>query len=119
MPLRDLRSLSDRELGNHVRDVVLRIAVLEVQIEPVAARRARTIKIVRSTILMGGGLLAATLIDFLALIITVLELWDCIEAIEHDVRTMNHQHELWRVLIELENELDALEAEIERRRSTP
>jgi hypothetical protein len=66
---------------------------------------------------MGGGLLAATLIDFLALIITVLGLWDCIEAIEDDVRTMNRQHELRRVLIGLENELDALEAEIERRRS--
>jgi hypothetical protein len=116
VPLPDLRGLSDRELGNYVRDTVLRIARLESQIEPAAARRKRTVKIVRSTILMGGGLLAATVVDLLALIIALLGLWDCFEAIEDDVRTMNRQHELRRVLIGLESELDALEAEIERRR---
>jgi hypothetical protein len=72
--------------------LVVRIAVLGPQIEPRVHERKRTIKIVRSTGLMAGGLLTATVVDLWGLIISLLGAWDCIEAVEDDVREMNRQH---------------------------
>lgn len=114
MPPPDLRAFSDRDLSHYARDLAYRIAALEARIEPATASRKRTIKIVRSTVLMGGGLLAATL-DLFALIITLLGVWDCIEAVHEDVATMNEQHELRRTVIGLQVEMDAIEAEFQRR----
>jgi hypothetical protein len=85
----DLGELSDRHLVDHARDLAYRIGALEGQLESSAARRKRTVKIVRSTILISGGLLGATLVDFLGLVITVLGFWDCVEAIRDDATAMN------------------------------
>lgn len=107
--------LSDRELANLIRDLVVRIAVLAPQIEPRVHARKRTIKIVRSILLMAGGLLTATVVDLWGLIISGLGVWDCIEAVEDDVREMNRQHAAGRSLVQLEMELAIAEVEFERR----
>jgi hypothetical protein len=115
VPPADLRDLSDRDLGLYAHDVFHRISALEAQIESPASRRKRTVKIVRSTILMSGGLMAASFVDLLALILTLLGIWDCIEALQDDAAAMNRQLELRRTIRGLESELTAIEAEFERR----
>jgi hypothetical protein len=107
--------LSDRELVEYARDLAYRIGALDAQIESAAARRKRTVKIIRSTILISGGLVGATVVDLLALVITVLGLWDCVEAIREDVAVMNRQHQLRRIVSNLADELSAIEAEFHRR----
>jgi hypothetical protein len=62
-----------------------------------------------------GGLLTAVVVDLVGLIISVLGVWDCIEAVEDDVREMNRQHAARSSLIRLEMELTVAEAEFERR----
>jgi hypothetical protein len=111
----NLADLSDRDLVAYTRDLVYRIGTLEGQMESAAARRRRTVKIVRSTILISGGLLGATLIDLLGLVIAVLGLWDCIEAIQDDATAMNRQREMRRTVSNLAGELNAVEAEFRRR----
>jgi hypothetical protein len=106
---------SDRELVEYARDVVYRIGALEGQIESPAARRKRTLKLIRSTILISGGLVGATLVDLLGLVITVLGFWDCVEAIRDDADAMNRQQQLRRIVSGLADELNAIEAEFRRR----
>lgn len=108
--------LSDRELVQYARDLAYRIGALEGQLESAAARRKRTVKIIRSTILISGGLVGATLVDLLGLVITVLGLWDCVEAVQEDAAAMNRQHELRRIVSSLAAEVNAIEAEFRRRR---
>jgi hypothetical protein len=110
-----LSGLSDPELANLIRNLAVRIAVLAPQIEPRVHARKRTIKIVRSTALMAGGLLTATVVDLVGLIISLLGVWDCIEAVEDDVREMNREHAARRSLVQLEMELAAAEAEFDWR----
>lgn len=119
MAEQDLRSLSDRELGNAIHDLALRIAVLEAQIEPPAAGRKRTIKLVRSLVLMAGGLIAATAFDLLGMVLTLLGAWDCAEAVTEDAAEMNCQIELQRSITELGIELTLVEDELRRRGGVP
>ena len=107
--------LSDHELVEYARDLAYRVGSLEGQIESAAARRKRTIKIIRSTILISGGLVGATLVDLLGLVITALGLWDCVEAIQDDATTMNRQHQLRRTVSSLTAELNEIETEFRRR----
>lgn len=111
----NLAELSDRELIDYARDLAYRIGALEGQIESPVARRKRTVKIIRSTILISGGLVGATLVDLLGLVITVLGFWDCVEAIRDDAAAMNRQDELRRIFSRLAGELNAIEAEFRRR----
>lgn len=106
---------SDRELVEYVRDLAYRIGELEGQIESAPARRKRTVKIIRSTILISGGLIGATVVDLLALVIAILGLWDCVEAIQEDAAAMNRQHQLRYAVSVLAADLDAVEAEFRRR----
>ena len=115
MPIANIHDASAHELGTHIRNLSIRIARLEGQIEPRGRARARTIKIVRSTILMAGGLLTATAIDMLGLILTFLGCWDCVEVVVEDAREMNRQHAVRRLLTQLSAEIDAAESELSRR----
>jgi hypothetical protein len=112
---RNLEELSNRELVEYARDLSYKIGALDAQIETTAARRKRTIKIIRSTVLISGGLVGATVVDLLALVITVLGLWDCVEVIQEDAIAMNRQHQLRRTISNLADELNAIEAEFRRR----
>ena len=111
----DFAELSDRELVEYARDLAYRIGTLEGQLESGPARRKRTIKIIRSTILISGGLIGATIVDLLGLVITVLGLWDCVEAIQEDAAAMNRQNQIRRIVSSLTDELNAIEAEFRRR----
>jgi hypothetical protein len=106
---------SDRELVEYARDLAYRIDALGGQIESAAARRKRTVKIIRSTILISGGLVGATVVDLLALVITVLGFWDCVEAIQEDAAATNRQRQLRLVVSDLADELSAIEDELRRR----
>lgn len=111
----NLAELSDRELVDYARDLAYRIGALDGQVETSGSRRKRTFKIIRSTILISGGLVGATLVDLLGLVITVLGFWDCIEAIQDDAVAMNRQLESRRTISNLANELNAIEVEFRRR----
>jgi hypothetical protein len=62
----DLRDLSDHELADHIRILERDIASFGARIEPAAAKRKRTIKIVRATVLTAGGFFVASF-DFLGI----------------------------------------------------
>ena len=76
----DLQRPSDRELINFVHDLRVQIAVSEARLEPASAFRRRNLKLVRGTLLASGGLIGATLEPLVA-ILTIVGLWDWIDAI--------------------------------------
>jgi len=115
MPLRDL---SDRELADHVRGLERDIAAFGAQLEPASAKRKRTVKIVRATVLTAGGLFAASF-DFLGIALTLLGVWDWAEVFVDDAREMNRQIALRSTLTELEDRFDAAQEELLRRLSQP
>ena len=97
----DLQRLSDRELINFVHDLRVQIAVSEARLEPVSAFRRRNLKLVRGTLLASGGLMGATL-EPLAAILTIVGVWDWIDAIVEDANAINHRRAVAWTLAELE-----------------
>ena len=57
----DLPTLSDRDLGNFIRDVRLKIVACESRLESSATTRQRTVKLARGTFLTVGGFFEITL----------------------------------------------------------
>jgi len=55
----EVRNLSDARLREHLRDLQLEIALLAPFIETKEERTQRTIKVIRGTVLMAGGLVFA------------------------------------------------------------
>lgn len=112
----ELRDLSDRELTDHIRNLERDIAAFGAQIEPAAAKRKRTVKIVRATVLTAGGFFAASF-DFLGTVFILLGVWDWAEVFVDDAREMNRQIALRRALQELESRFDAAQEEFLQRLS--
>jgi hypothetical protein len=112
----NLRDLSDRELGDYIRNVERDIASLGAQIETAGTRRKRTLKIIRATFLTAGGFFAATF-DLLGIALTLFGVWDWVEVFVDDAREMNRQAALHRAIKELESALVASEEELLRRSS--
>jgi hypothetical protein len=110
----DLRGLSDAELIEHLRDVRLRIAVLEPQIETRTNRIRRTIKAVRGTFLTVGGFLTLTA-DLFGFLLVLLGWWDWIETIADDARETNRGLAVRRAMAKLALELDKVQMELGRR----
>jgi hypothetical protein len=114
MPDVDLRRLSDAELIDHLRDVRLRIAVLEPQIQTRTDRIRGTIKVVRGTILVAGGILTMTA-DLFAFLLILLGAWDWTETIADDARETNRSMAVRRAMRQLVIDLDEVQAELGRR----
>lgn len=110
----DLRGITDIELLEQLRNLRLRIALLEPHIDTARDRTRRTTKIVRGTILTAGGFLAAT-IDPLGLLLVVLGGWDWVDTISDDADTTNRGLAVRRQINALEAELDEIESELVRR----
>lgn len=112
--LPDLAQLTDRDLGNFIRDLRFQIVAAQAQLEAPTADRRRTVKLFRGTVLLAGGLIGATF-EPLTAFLAVVGLWDWVDAIEDDVSTMNRQLHLRRALIELDLLIRMAEAELDRR----
>ena len=110
----DSMQLTDHELGNFIRDLRLRVAANEAQLESPSAGRQRTIKILRGTILTAGGLVGASFEPF-SIVLTIIGCWDWVDTIRDDVNAMNRQIQLRETLIDLERQIAMAEAELERR----
>jgi hypothetical protein len=115
--LLDLKTLSDDELTAVIRDLSVQIAANRAQLEPKVIRRRRTFKLARGTFLTVGGLAGATL-DWLALLLTIVGIWDWIDALAEDAAIMNRQLELLHDLAVLEEQFSAAATEF-RRRTVP
>ncbi len=114
----DLRRLSDDELKDYLRDLTIRIALLEPHLETSEDRRRRTVKIVRGTILSAGGFLGAEKSP-LGFLLVLLGGWDWIEAISDDAKATNKNLVIRRGINALNAELDDVERELRRRNPAP
>ena len=111
----ELASLTDRELGDRIRDLIREIGTLGEQIEPDTHSVARSWRLIRSTILMAGGLFGAT-IEIWTVVLAGLGLWDWIDAMVEDSAIANRQMKLKQRLADLELTLAALTIELRRRK---
>jgi ribosomal protein L29 len=114
MAAEELRDLSDVELKERLRDVRLTIGLLGPQIETRKKRKSRTIKVIRGTVLMAGGFIAAT-IDPLGLTLVLFGGWDWVEGIADDAKATNKDVAMRRKINELNAELDLIEFELRQR----
>jgi hypothetical protein len=112
--LPDLTKYSNQELGDLIRDLRLRSVAYQAQLATLPSSRERTIKLVRGTVLVAGGLHSITF-GVLAAILLILGAWDWVETVRSDVETMNRQIEFRRALFELTRTIEAAEAELDRR----
>lgn len=108
-------NLSDRELGELISELTIEIAALQEQVEPTSGSAKRTWRLVRSTILMTGGLFAAT-IEIWTVILALLGLWDWIDTIREDVAFTNRQNAISQQLTDLEFKLAIMTVELRKRK---
>src|SRR5581483_2346882 len=114
MPVPNLGQLSDRELNEYLLRLNQRIADLAPRLDTPRERNRRTVKVLRGTILIAGGLFTAT-VDPIGVVLLLLGGWDWAEGISDDAETMNRGLAVRRQMNELEAELDEVEAELRRR----
>jgi hypothetical protein len=110
----EVRSLSDARLREHLRDLRLEIGLLAPFIEAREERTQRTIKVIRGTVLMAGGLVFATF-EPAGAILALLGGWDWIVGISDDAKAMNQNLAMRRKINDLNAELDVIESEFRRR----
>lgn len=114
----EVRGLSDARLREHLRDLRLEIGLLRPHIETRAQRTERTIKVLRGTVLMSGGLMVATL-DPSGAVLVLLGGWDWVVGISDDAKAMNKNLAMRRRVNGLNFELTLVELELRRRNSSP
>ncbi len=110
----DLSYLSNAELDDCVRVVRAQISELEATLGAIPSSRQRTIKVVRATFLTAGGILVGA-VDALGFLFAAIGLWDCVETLLEDARTMNAQHSMIAEVNYLQAQLSAIESEVQRR----
>lgn len=116
MPV-DLRGLSDGELVIYVLNIRAQVVALEAQLKGIPSSRQRTIKVIRATFLTTGGIFAGA-VDPIGFLLAAVGLWDWVVTLSDDAQAMNAQISLNRELNDLEAQLKAAEAEVQRRNDT-
>jgi hypothetical protein len=111
-----MKDVPDRELTDFIRDLRLQIVALEAQIEPPAASRQRTVRLIRGTFLTVGGFLTATF-NPLGIALVLVGGWDWVDAVVDDVAAMNRRLALRRAIMIHSRQLAAAEVEFHRRRN--
>jgi len=113
--LDDLTSLSGAGLDARLQALAIEIAVAESKIEPPAAGRKRTRKLVRGVALNVFGLVMSVPTGGISLIICAAGVKDMVDVVEEDATVMNMQIRLRQDLERFKRTYDAIAAEKARR----
>ncbi|MFZ1883320.1 MAG: hypothetical protein WAU53_06875 [Rhodoplanes sp.] len=111
---RDLGSLTDDELTEEILRLQIEIAIRRAQIEPPSAKRKRSLRLARGTLLTGLGFFGLTL-DPISGIIAIVGFFDWMEAVREDAAVLNQQIRLRSDWLKLNARLEKVTAEVRRR----